>query len=75
MCAKTSFSRNPALLNVSMRCFSIPDTSSEFVARTSDARLIEWEEEMWRYQIPTPWTPAGAKWIVAEPIFDLARQP
>ena len=44
-------------------------------AAATDARLIEWEKEMWRYQIATPWTPAGAKWVVAESIFDLALQP
>ena len=44
-------------------------------ATATDARLIEWEQQMWRYQVPTPWTPAGAKWVVAEPIFDLALQP
>jgi L-rhamnose mutarotase len=43
-------------------------------AAASDPRLIAWEEEMWRYQLPTPWTPAGAKWVAAECIFDLARQ-
>jgi len=43
-------------------------------AAATDPRLIAWEEEMWRYQAPTPWTPAGVKWVEAEPIFDLARQ-
>ena len=43
-------------------------------AAATDPRLIDWEEQMWRYQAPTPWTPAGAKWVVAEPIFDLALQ-
>jgi L-rhamnose mutarotase len=43
-------------------------------ASATNPRLIAWEEEMWRYQVPTPWTPAGVKWIAAEPIFDLALQ-
>jgi L-rhamnose mutarotase len=41
-------------------------------AAATDPRLIDWEAQMWRYQVPTPWTPAGTKWAVAEPIFDLA---
>jgi L-rhamnose mutarotase len=44
-------------------------------AAATDPRLIAWEERMWRFQTPTPWTPAGAKWVVAEPIFDLTLQP
>jgi L-rhamnose mutarotase len=45
------------------------------LAAATDARVIEWEKQMWHYQVPTPWTPAGVKWVVAEPIFDLALQP
>jgi L-rhamnose mutarotase len=44
-------------------------------AAATEPRLIAWEEEMWRYQVPTPWTPAGTKWVEAEVIFDLALQP
>ena len=44
-------------------------------ATATDPRLIAWEDLMWRFQVPTPWTPAGVKWAAAEPIFDLARQP
>ena len=43
-------------------------------ATATDPRLIAWEELMWRFQVPTPWTPAGVKWVAAEPIFDLALQ-
>ena len=43
-------------------------------AAATDPRLIAWEELMWRFQVPTPWTPAGVKWVAAEPIFDLALQ-
>lgn len=32
-------------------------------------RLREWETLMWRFQKPTPWTPAGQKWTPMMPIF------
>jgi L-rhamnose mutarotase len=32
-----------------------------------------WEALMWRFQAPTPWTPAGAKWVDAALVFDLAE--
>lgn len=44
-------------------------------AAATDPCLIAWEQQMGRYQAATPWTPAGTKWVVAEPIFDLALQP
>lgn len=44
-------------------------------AEGQDARLQAWEALMWRFQAPTPWTPAGRKWIPATRIFDLAAQP
>src|SRR5579883_876204 len=31
-------------------------------AQRDDPRLAEWEQLMWRFQTPTPWTPAGEKW-------------
>lgn len=43
-------------------------------AQATDPRLAAWEELMWRYQVPTPWTPAGTKWVAARLIFDLAMQ-
>ena len=39
-------------------------------AEASDPTLKAWEELMWRFQAPTPWTPEGAKWVRAERIFD-----
>jgi L-rhamnose mutarotase len=43
-------------------------------AEAQDARLQAWEALMWRFQAPTPWTPAGRKWVPATRIFDLAAQ-
>jgi len=32
------------------------------------------EALMWTYQAPTPWTPAGAKWVPMRQIFSLGKQ-
>ena len=32
-----------------------------------------WEALMWKFQAPTPWTPAGEKWVEAALIFDLPK--
>ncbi len=39
-----------------------------------DPKVCEWEALMWKYQRPTPWTPAGEKWVEMEKIFSLAGQ-
>jgi L-rhamnose mutarotase len=39
-------------------------------AQAQDPRLAAWETLMWRFQAPTPWTPAGAKWTPARLVFD-----
>jgi L-rhamnose mutarotase len=36
--------------------------------------IAQWEALMWRYQVPTPWTPAGEKWTPMAHIFDLKSQ-
>ncbi len=42
-------------------------------AERDDPRLKEWEALMWRFQAPTPWTPAGTKWTPMESIFRLSE--
>ena len=39
-------------------------------AETTNPRVAEWEALMWRLQAPTPWTPAGRKWVEGTPVFD-----
>ena len=34
-----------------------------------------WEELMWRFQQPLPWSRPGQKWVPADKIYDLADQP
>jgi L-rhamnose mutarotase len=43
-------------------------------AAASNAAVQEWETLMWKFQAPTPWTPAGQKWTLMERIFDLRQQ-
>lgn len=45
-----------------------PDRMAQ--ATASDPAVVRWEELMWRFQAPTPWTPAGQKWTAMDCIFD-----
>lgn len=51
--------------------------SAERLAAASqlNPKVVEWEALMWRYQIATPWTPPGEKWVAMEPVFSLSQQP
>jgi len=44
-------------------------------AEANDPVLTEWQSLMSKFQVPTPWTPPGEKWVDAALIFDLSRQP
>ena len=49
--------------------------NEEFARRSlADPKVYEWEALMWRYQRPTPWTPAGEKWVAMTRIFSLTEQ-
>lgn len=43
-------------------------------ATRTDPDIVRWEELMWTFQAPTPWTPAGEKWVAMRRIFDLSQQ-
>ena len=51
------------------------DAATMARAADSDPRVRAWEELMWRFQSPTPWTPVGQKWTPMHRIFDLTQQP
>lgn len=51
------------------------DAAAMAAAMQDDPRVREWEELMWRFQAPTPWTPHGQKWTAMTRIFDLSAQP
>ena len=39
-------------------------------ATQENPEIQRWENLMWTYQAPTPWTPKGSKWTPTECIFD-----
>lgn len=63
------------------RLFMVMDTTDDFdgeqfaLRSQENPKICEWETLMWKYQRPTPWTPAGEKWVVLKRIFALADQP
>jgi L-rhamnose mutarotase len=56
----------------------VDETVFDFVAMTHAAQtnpiIVRWESLMWTYQLPTPWTPSGEKWMRMTRIFSLAAQ-
>lgn len=42
-------------------------------AAETDAAVRQWEDLMWKFQAPTPWTPTGQKWMPMQRIFDLRQ--
>lgn len=62
------------------RLFMVMDVTPEFTFEgmaslaAGNPKVQEWEELMWRFQAPTPWTPQGLKWVPMERIFHLAAQ-
>ena len=63
------------------RLFMVMDTTDDFdgeqfaLCSQENPKICEWEKLMWTYQRPTPWTPAGEKWVELKRIFALADQP
>src|SRR5690349_6361328 len=43
-------------------------------AALTDPSVHRWETLMWEFQAPTPWTPAGQKWVPMDRIFDQLQQ-
>lgn len=43
-------------------------------ASEQDPQIQRWEALMWQFQRPTPWTPAGEKWVAMARIFSLQDQ-
>jgi L-rhamnose mutarotase len=62
------------------RLFMIVEVSSGFdaerfnAAGLSNPHVQRWEALMWHYQVATPWTPQGEKWVAMERIFSLKQQ-
>ena len=47
------------------------DAQAMALATRSDPKIRQWEELMWKFQAPTPWTPEGEKWTAMQQIFCL----
>ena len=47
------------------------DAEAMAAATRDDPKIRAWEELMWKFQSPTPWTPAGEKWVGMQRIFEL----
>ncbi|MGJ7496480.1 L-rhamnose mutarotase [Variovorax sp. RT4R15] len=47
------------------------DAEAMAAAARDDPKIREWEELMWKFQAPTPWTPEGEKWVGMSRIFEL----
>jgi L-rhamnose mutarotase len=54
-----------------------PDFSPQAKAKAdaNDVEVQRWEELMWRFQQPLPWSERGQKWVPADKIYDLSEQP
>ena len=46
------------------------DAATLEAAMQSDPTLRSWEDLMWTFQAPTPWTTPQQKWTPMTPIFD-----
>ena len=50
---------------------AVYDAARMQAASESDPVIRRWEELMWTFQAPTPWTPAGHKWTEMQCLFDV----
>jgi len=71
--------RELEIFRLGTRMVMVIDTDDDFfdaermvAAQRDTPRLAEWEALMWRFQAPTPWTPAGQKWTPMQSIFRLS---
>lgn len=59
------------------RLFMILETKEDFSFREKElmdkanSRVQEWEDLMWKFQMPLPWAKKGEKWILMQKIFEL----
>ena len=51
------------------------DAARMAAASVEDPVIARWEALMWKFQAPTPWTPAGEKWTPMRCIFDWTGPP
>lgn len=74
---KDSGITNMQIYRYETRLFMIMEVNDNFSfekkqqADTSNAKVQEWEELMWKYQQPLPGSAAGEKWKLMDKIFEL----
>ena len=73
--------RDMEIFRLGTRMTMVMDTDdavfdAERMAKAAEANptVRAWEDVMWTFQAPTPWTPAGLKWTPMTRIFDLRTQ-
>ena len=68
------------IYRIGCRLMMVIEVSDDFdgerfsVQSLNNPIIQRWEALMWQYQVPTPWTPAGEKWVPMERIFSLQGQ-
>ena len=59
------------------RLFMIMETKDDFSLEekarmdNSNPKVQEWEQFVWKFQRPLPWSKPGEKWILMDKIFQL----
>ena len=74
---KDSGIENMQIYRYGTRLFMIMEVDNDFdfenkqMSDNSNAKVLEWEELMWKYQQPLPGSAPGEKWIVMDKIFEV----
>ena len=65
------------ILRCGNRLIMVIEASPEFsitklsALESANPRVREWEELMWRFQLPLPFADVGEKWVPMRPVFSL----
>jgi L-rhamnose mutarotase len=68
---------NMEIYRTGNRLFMIMETNDSFsferktAMDSSNPKVQEWEQLMWKFQQPLPWAKKGEKWILMDKIFQL----
>ena len=71
---------NMEIYQLGSRLFMVMEVNDRYNAQAfaqaaeQNPHIQRWETLMWQFQRPTPWTPAGEKWVAMARIFSLQDQ-